>query len=115
MALMVPNTEAETGKHVSSARKLMIAINRFDIFYSPEGTLVRFPFCLCQTAHRLKSWAKESAKEFATQPELWPLLEQALRQRQWTETKFSCSFSAYELCLRPGEDRDQCGKRNRQP
>jgi hypothetical protein len=29
--LMVPNTEAEAGKHASSASKLMIAIDRFDI------------------------------------------------------------------------------------
>jgi hypothetical protein len=36
MALMVPNTEAEAGKHESSASKLMIAKNRFDIFYSPQ-------------------------------------------------------------------------------
>ncbi len=39
MALTVPKTEAIAGKHESSASKLMIAINRFDIFISPEEPL----------------------------------------------------------------------------
>jgi hypothetical protein len=37
MALIVPNTEAEAGKHQSNASKVMNAINRFDIFI-PRGT-----------------------------------------------------------------------------
>jgi len=40
---MVPNTEAKAGKQESSASKLMIAIDRFDILIPPGGTAVRVP------------------------------------------------------------------------
>jgi hypothetical protein len=36
MALIVPNTDAVAGKHESSASKVMIAIDRFDILIPPE-------------------------------------------------------------------------------
>src|SRR6476620_10325353 len=55
MALMVPNTEAEAGKHVSSASKVMIAKNRFDIFIPQRDLRQGSLCCLCQTANRHNS------------------------------------------------------------
>jgi hypothetical protein len=42
MALIVPKADAKTGKHESSASKVMVAINRFDIFI-PRRNLRRVP------------------------------------------------------------------------
>jgi hypothetical protein len=67
MALIVPNTEAVAGKHESSASKVMIAIDRFDILI-PRRNRSQVPVFL-QTANRLYSLAGKSAKKFGIQPE----------------------------------------------
>jgi hypothetical protein len=36
MVLIVPKTDANAAEEASSAHKVMMAIYRFDIFYSPE-------------------------------------------------------------------------------
>src|SRR5438270_6261465 len=46
MAFTVPNTEAIAGRHESSASEIMIAIDRFNIFDSPEEPSVRVPVFL---------------------------------------------------------------------
>jgi hypothetical protein len=79
---MVPNTEAEAGKHASSASKLMIAIDRFDILI-PRRNRSQVPVFSSPNNKSASLPDRKRAKEFATQPEqLAPLLEQALRQRQ---------------------------------
>jgi hypothetical protein len=53
MALIVPNTEAVAGKHESSASKVMIAIDRFDILI-PRRNRSQVPvFCKQQTGFTL--------------------------------------------------------------
>jgi hypothetical protein len=63
MALIVPNTEAVAGKHESSASKIMIAIDRFDILI-PRRNRSQVPVFL-QTANRRYSLAEKSAKSLA--------------------------------------------------
>jgi hypothetical protein len=45
MALIVPNTDANAGKAASSVSKIMIAIDRFNIFDFPRRDLRQGPCC----------------------------------------------------------------------
>jgi hypothetical protein len=57
MALIVPNTEAVAGKHESSASKVMIAIDRFDILI-PRRNRSQVPVLLANSKPALLSRRK---------------------------------------------------------
>lgn len=111
---MVPNTEAEAGKHESSASKLMIAIDRFDILI-PRRNHCRVPrFFLAKNSKPASSLSKKSAKEFATQPDHWPCFWNKLEtetMRKQAESQISYYFSALGCALDQGRTAISVGRK----
>jgi hypothetical protein len=78
---MVPNSEAEAGKHESSASKVMIAIDRFDILI-PRRNRSQVPVFPRQTTNRLHSPTESVQRSLQHSRNNSGAFEQAWSQRQ---------------------------------
>jgi hypothetical protein len=78
---MVPNTEAEAGKHESSASKLMIAIDRFDILI-PRRNRSQVPVFLANRQTGFTLSQKNLQKSLAYSRNNSGAFEQAWSQRK---------------------------------